>query len=208
MLQLAFIRNNKEEVKERLSVKNFAELTFVDEVLALDEERKKLQQEFDNTQAKVNSNSKEIGQLMAKGQRDEADKRKQDVATLKLSLQPISDRLAVVEKQLQDVLVKLPNLPSDKVPPGRTPADNIVVRAGGTDANLSKDAAPHWDLIKTYDIAGYEMGLRGLSGNDYNTLPQNFTVNISASATSTVYVPTGELASIEVDFSGAVPEFV
>lgn len=160
MLQLAFIRNNKEEVKERLSVKNFAEITLVDEVLALDEERKKLQLEFDSTQAKVNSTSKEIGQLMAKGQKEEADNKKQDVATLKLSLQPISDRLAVVEKQLQDVLVKLPNLPSDKVPPGKTPADNIVVRAGGKEAKLSKDAAPHWDLIKKYDIVDFETGAK------------------------------------------------
>ncbi|HEX6846157.1 MAG TPA: serine--tRNA ligase [Chitinophagaceae bacterium] len=160
MLQLALIRNNKEEVKERLSVKNFAELTLVDEVLALDEERKKLQLEFDSTQAKVNSTSKEIGQLMAKGQKEEADNKKQDVATLKLSLQPISDRLAVVEKQLQDVLVKLPNLPSDKVPPGKTPADNIVVRAGGKEANLSKDASPHWDLIKKYDIVDFETGAK------------------------------------------------
>jgi len=160
MLQVAFIRNNKDEVKERLSVKNFAELNLIDEILLLDEERKKLQQEFDSTQAKVNSTSKEIGQLMAKGQKDEAENRKQDVATLKSSLQPISDRLANVEKQLQDVLVKLPNLPSDKVPPGKMPADNIVVRAGGNEPKLPADAVPHWDLIKKYDIVDFETGAK------------------------------------------------
>src|SRR6187399_3276285 len=73
MLQVAYLRNNKEEVKQRLSVKNFAELDLVDEILSLDEERKKLQLDFDNTQAKVNSTSKEIGQLMAKGQKEEAE---------------------------------------------------------------------------------------------------------------------------------------
>ena len=160
MLQVAFIRNNKDEVKERLSVKNFAEPGLVEEILSLDEERKKLQQEFDSTQAKVNSNSKEIGQLMAKGQKEEAENKKQDVATLKSSLQPISDRLAIVEKQLHDVLVKLPNLPSDKVPPGRTPADNIVVRAGGNEPTLPKDAVPHWELIKKYDIVDFETGAK------------------------------------------------
>ena len=160
MLQVAFIRNNKDEVKERLTVKNFAEPGLVDEILSLDEERKKLQQEFDSTQAKVNSTSKEIGQLMAKGQKEEGENKKQDVATLKLSLQPISDRLAIVERQLQDVLVKLPNLPSDKVPPGKTPADNIVVRAGGTEPKLSADALPHWDLIKKYDIVDFETGAK------------------------------------------------
>jgi len=160
MLQVAFIRNNKDEVIERLSVKNFAEPGLVDEILSLDEERKKLQQEFDSTQAKVNSTSKEIGQLMAKGQKEEAENKKQDVATLKSSLQPISDRLAIVEKQLQDLLVKLPNLPSDKVPPGKTPADNIVVRAGGNEPILPKDAVPHWDLIKKYDIVDFETGAK------------------------------------------------
>ena len=160
MLQVAYIRNNKEEVKQRLAVKNFAELNLVDEILSLDEERKKLQLEFDNTQAKVNSTSKEIGQLMAKRQKEEAENRKKEVATLKSSLQPISDRLVIVEKQLQDVLVKLPNLPSDKVPPGKTPADNIVVRAGGTEPKLSADALPHWDLIKKYDIVDFETGAK------------------------------------------------
>jgi len=160
MLQVAFIRNNKDEVKERLSVKNFAEPGLVDEILSLDEERKKLQQEFDSTQAKVNSTSKEIGQLMAKGQKEEGENKKKDVATLKLSLQPISDRLAIVEKQLQDLLVKLPNLPSDKVPPGKTPADNIVVRAGGTEPKLPANSLPHWDLIKKYDIVDFETGAK------------------------------------------------
>ncbi len=160
MLQVAYIRNNKEEVKQRLAVKNFAELDLVDEILSMDEERKKLQLEFDNTQAKVNSTSKEIGQLMGKGQKEEAENRKKEVATLKSSLQPITDRLAIVEKQLQDVLVKLPNLPSDKVPPGKTPADNIVVRAGGNEPTLPKDAVPHWDLIKKYDIVDFETGAK------------------------------------------------
>ena len=160
MLQVAYIRNNKEEVKERLGVKNFAEVLLVDEILSLDEERKKLQLEFDNTQAKVNSTSKEIGQLMAKGNKTEAEIKKEEVATFKNSLQPITDKLAQVEKKLQETLVKLPNLPSDKVPPGKTPADNIVVRTGGEEPTLSKDAVPHWDLIKKYDIVDFETGAK------------------------------------------------
>jgi seryl-tRNA synthetase len=160
MLQLAFIRNNKEEVKQRLIVKNFAELNVVDDILLFDEERKRMQQEFDSTQAKVNSISKEIGQLMSKGQKDDAENKKQEVASLKSSLQPISDRLSIVEKQLQDALVKLPNLPSDKVPPGKTPADNIVVRAGGIEPKLSANALPHWELIKKYDIVDFETGAK------------------------------------------------
>jgi seryl-tRNA synthetase len=160
MLQLAFIRNNKEEVKQRLTVKNFVELNIVDDILSFDEERKRLQQEFDSIQAKVNSTSKEIGQLMAKGQKDDAENKKQEVASLKSSLQPISDRLSIVEKQLQEALVTVPNLPSDKVPPGKTPADNIVVRAGGVEPQLSANALPHWELIKKYDIVDFETGAK------------------------------------------------
>lgn len=160
MLQVAYIRNNKEEVKQRLNVKNFAELNLVDEILLLDEERKKLQLEFDNTQARVNSTSKEIGQLMAKGNKVEAENKKQEVSLLKSSLQPITEKLNLVEKQLQDTLVKLPNLPSEKVPPGKTPADNIIVRAGGNEPTLPKNAVPHWDLIKKYDIVDFETGAK------------------------------------------------
>ena len=160
MLQVAFIKNNKEEVKQRLTVKNFAELNLVDEILLLDAERKKLQLEFDSNQARVNSTSKEIGQLMAKGQKEEAEGKKLEVALLKSSLQPISEKLNVTEKQLQDLLVKLPNLPSPKVPPGKTPADNMVVRHGGAEPSLSANAQPHWDLIKKYDIVDFETGAK------------------------------------------------
>ena len=147
-------------VKERLSVKNFSETGLVDTILLLDEQRKKLQLEFDNTQAKVNSISKEIGGLMAKGQKEEAEARKLEVGALKSSLQPISDKLNEVEKQLQNELVKLPNLPSDKVPAGKTPADNVVVREGGSIPALPAEAFPHWDLIKKYDIVDFETGAK------------------------------------------------
>ena len=116
MLQLQVLRQNPQAVKERLAVKNFAQTQLVDEIIALDDERKKLQLDFDNNQAKVNSTSKEIGALMAKGQKEEAEEKKQEVAALKLTLQPITEKLSTVEKQLHDELVKLPNLPSDIVP--------------------------------------------------------------------------------------------
>jgi seryl-tRNA synthetase len=160
MLQLQVLRQNPEAVKQRLAIKHFAEIELVDEILSLDDQRKKSQLEFDNFQAKVNSTSKEIGALMARGQRDEAEKKKQEVAALKSTLQPVSEKLGEIEKQLQDELVKLPNLPSDKVPPGKTPADNVVIREGGIKPQLSKDAFPHWDLIKKYDIIDFETGAR------------------------------------------------
>lgn len=160
MLQLQLLRQNPQWIKERLAVKNFAETNLVDSILSLDDQRKKLQLEFDNNQAKVNSTSKEIGQLMAKGQKEDAESKKQEVAELKSALQPISEKLGTIEKQLQDELVKLPNIPSDKVPPGKTPADNVIVREGGTKPQLPAGSVPHWDLIKKYDIVDFETGAK------------------------------------------------
>ena len=158
MLQLQVLRQNPEWIKERLAVKYFNDGSVVDEILKLDEQRKKLQLEFDNTQAKINSSSKEIGQLMAKGEKEKAEALKQTVPSLKTSLQPISDQLSETEKQLQNELVKLPNLPSEKVPAGRTPEDNVIVREGGNKPSLPQDALPHWELAKKYDIINFELG--------------------------------------------------
>jgi seryl-tRNA synthetase len=158
MLQLQMIRQDPKWVKERLAVKYFSDENIVDEVLKLDEQRKKLQLEFDNTQAKINSSSKEIGQLMAKGDKEKAEALKQSVPTLKTSLQPISDQLSETEKRLQNELVKLPNLPSEKVPKGRTPEDNVTVREGGDKPSLPKDALPHWELARKYDLINFELG--------------------------------------------------
>lgn len=160
MLQLQVLRQDKEGVKARLAIKHFAEPQLVDTILSFDDERKRLQLEFDTNQAKVNSASKEIGALMAKGQKEEAEAKKQEVSALKATLQPISDKLSETEKQLQEELVKLPNLPSDLVPAGRAAADNVVVREGGVKPQLPAGSLPHWDLIKQYDIVDFETGAK------------------------------------------------
>jgi len=160
MLQVAFIRNNTELVKQRLAVKNFTEINLVEEILFIDDERKKLQLEFESVQAKVNSASKEIGMLMAKGQKEDAENKKQEVSILKASIQPFNEKINDLEKQLQDSLVKIPNLPSEKVPAGKTPEDNIVVREGGIKPHLPAGSVPHWDLIKKYDIVDFETGVK------------------------------------------------
>ena len=160
MLQLQVLRQDPAAVKAKLAVKQFKSPEWVDEIIALDDERKKLQLESDNTLARINAASKEIGQLMAKGQKEEAEQRKLEVAGLKVNLQPIADQLAAAEKALNDKLVLLPNLPSVKVPAGQTAADNVVVREGGEKPRLPENAQPHWELIKKYDIVDFETGAR------------------------------------------------
>lgn len=160
MLQLQVLRQDPQAVKERLAVKNFAEPQLVDRIIALDDDRKRLQLEFDTNQSRVNSLSKEIGALMAKGQKEEAEAKRLEVTSLKNTLQPISEKLAAAEKQLQEELVKLPNLPAGLVPPGKSAADNVVVREGGVKPQLQEGAVPHWDLIKKYDIVDFETGAK------------------------------------------------
>ena len=166
MLQVAFIRNNPALVKERLTIRNFKELNLVDTIISLDDERKKLQFEFDETQSKINAASKEIGQLMAKGEKAEAEKRKENVAALKISLQPINIKLAEIETTLHDEIIKLPNLPHTSVPAGKTPEENVVVREGGTTPELFPSAVPHWDLAKKYDLINFELGNK-LTGSGF-----------------------------------------
>ena len=158
MLQVNLIKQNPEEVKRKLAVKNFKEVNLVDEIILLDEERKKLNFEFDETKAGVNAASKEIGQLMAKGKKEEAEVRKKDVETFKIKLEPIQQELEVAEKKLTDLILQLPNLPAEKVPPGKTPEDNEVVRMGGSKPELFPGAVPHWELAKKYDLIDFELG--------------------------------------------------
>jgi seryl-tRNA synthetase len=158
MLQLAFIRQHPELVKQRLAVKNFPHPGLVDEVLQLDEQRKKLQLESDTLQSLLNSASKQIGQLMAQAKSQEAEAKKREVSALKATLQPIGEELGRKAHQLQEALVTLPNIPSEQVPAGKSPADNVLVRQAGKLPELPADAAAHWDLAARYRLIDFELG--------------------------------------------------
>jgi seryl-tRNA synthetase len=158
MLQVNFIKANREAVLKGLAKKHFSEIPLVDEIIFLDDERKKLQFELDERQSKINALSKEIGQLMSKGEKIAAEEKKLEVASLKSFLQPVSDNLSEVEKKLQDDLIKLPNLPHTSVPEGKTPEENEIVREGGEKPTLANNALPHWDLAKKYDLINFETG--------------------------------------------------
>jgi len=158
MLQVNFIRNNKEEVIKRLAIKNFSDTTIINKIIELDETRKKCQFEFDETQSKINAASKEIGKLIGSGKKDEAEKKKAEVNSLKSLLPPITDKLNNAESELHETLVKLPNLPHSSVPAGKSAEDNEVVREGGTKPLLVKNKLPHWELAKKYDLINFEIG--------------------------------------------------
>ena len=160
MLQISFIRQNIDFVKERIQHKNFKDVSIVDSIVALDEQVRKLKVESETLQASMNIASKEIGMLMGKGEKALADEKKEEISKNKSALQQLNDQLSLAEKQLQDELVKLPNLPHTSVPKGKTPEENEVVRMGGNKPVLSNTAVPHWELIKKYDLVDFETGAK------------------------------------------------
>jgi seryl-tRNA synthetase len=160
MLQVPFIRQNREYVLERLSVRNFPEPELIDQIIKLDERRKSLTLQSEQTKASVNAISKEIGQLLAKGEKEKAEAQKAVVAGLNVELGPIEVELDRLEKEIHHILVRIPNLPAAIVPPGRTPEDNVVIREGGVRPSLPKGALPHWDLAKKYNLIDFELGTK------------------------------------------------
>lgn len=160
MLQVNFIRQNKEYVLERLSLRGFKDLQLVDELLENDEKRRTLKATFDQIQAKINAASKEIGQLMKTGKKAEAEDRKGEVATFKQKLQPIQEELQQTDQKLNALLVKLPNLPHQSVPKGLTSEANEIVREGGKRPELNGDALPHWELAQKYNLIDFDLGVK------------------------------------------------
>ncbi len=158
MLQVNYIRQHKEKVLERLAVKNFSETDLVDAVLALDDRRKQLTLQYDETQAGIKAASQEIGGLIGQGKKAEAENKKKEVAAFKERLQPIAEELNAVEKELHDTLIRLPNLPAEAVPKGKTPEDNVIVREGGGKPALPAGALPHWELAKKYGLIDFDLG--------------------------------------------------
>jgi seryl-tRNA synthetase len=158
MLQVSVLRANPAMVKEKLAKKNFSNLAMVDTIVQLDDERKRVQAAFDDTQAKVNAASKEIGMMMGKGDKAGAELIKTNVAEWKQTLEPLKEQMAAVEKDLAEALVQLPNLPADEVPVGKTPEENEIVRTGGTIPTLYANAVPHWDLTTKYNLINFELG--------------------------------------------------
>ena len=160
MLQVNVLRDDPQFVKNSLAVKNFQQLELVDEIIALDDKRKKLQAEFDLLQSKINVSSKNIGKLIAEGNKEEAEQLKTSVAEWKTELDPIKRKASETENLLAETLVLLPNLPSEKVPKGISAEDNETVKEGGNKPSLAENALPHWELTKKYKLIDFELGTK------------------------------------------------
>lgn len=154
------LRDDPEFVVKKLAVKNFDARAIVEKVLALDENRRKLQAESDGLLAQQKVKAGEIGKLMKEGRKDEAEEVKKEVALLKEKSAELLAKADENNKELLDNLVLLPNIPNDKVKPGKGAEDNEVVKMGGPEVKLPENALPHWELAKKYDIIDFPLGVK------------------------------------------------
>jgi len=160
MLQLNTIREEKDRVLAGLKKRNFKELGLIDEIIALDEKRRSTQLALDESLAKSNTLSKEIGSLFKSGETEKANALKAETATLKDTIKTLTDTLNSTIESLNELLYRVPNIPNDLVPEGTSEADNVVVFEAGEIPNLGKDALPHWELAKKYDLIDFELGVK------------------------------------------------
>ncbi len=160
MLTLKYITENTDDVIARLGKKNFDGTEIINQVVELDRNRKITQTQLDNQSAEMNNLSKEIGLLFKQGKQTEAAEAKEKTTRLKDEIKLLDDRLSEIEQSLNLLLVQIPNLPHESVPPGKHAEDNLIERSGGVMPELPENAVPHWDLAKKYDLIDFELGVK------------------------------------------------
>ena len=160
MLTLKQLRENKEEAVRRLAKKGVDALPIIERIETLDDRRKALQAELDDCLAQQNQAAKQIGMLMGKGLKEEAEAKKQEVAVLKTRSQQLKEESERAAEELQAEIVLLPNFPAEIVPEGRTAEDNVVVKLVERESKIEGEALPHWELAKKYDIIDFDLGVK------------------------------------------------
>jgi seryl-tRNA synthetase len=160
MLTLKLLRENPDFVVERLAVKNFDAKEIVAKILECDQQRRAAQSEMDALLQQQKAKAAEIGALMKAGNREAAEAAKASVAALKEQSKSLEEKMAQAEKQQNDLLVLLPNLPCAQVPEGKNADDNVIVKMEGQIPELGEDALPHWELAAKYDIIDFDLGVK------------------------------------------------
>ena len=160
MLQIAYIRENQEQVVKALAKRNLDAAEMIQKVIDLDEQRRATQVELDNILAESNKLSKEIGDLMRNGEKSKAEILKEKTAKLKDKTADLKERLNTFTDELTNQLYQVPNTPAAIVPEGKTPEDNVTVFEQGEIPVLAEGYLPHWELAKKYDIIDFELGAK------------------------------------------------
>lgn len=160
MLNLKFIQENKEIVIERLAVKNFDARELIEKIIALDGERKKIQQLSESKQAQMNNIAREIGALMKNGKKEEAEKARLETTELKEEIAALVPQLNALTNELTEILLRLPNMPHFSVPQGKSEADNQIVKIVDNIPQRHENDLPHWELAKKYSLIDFETGVK------------------------------------------------
>ena len=159
MLQINVIRENTQKVLEGLKKRNVHQGgELVNQALSYDKIRREKQQAHDEIVGEANKISKEVGALIKTGQKGKADELIAKMSANKKIAAELSQELAAAEDELQKILYLIPNVPADKVPAGKGAEDNLNVHQHGVMPSLPRGAAPHWELIRKYDIIDFELG--------------------------------------------------
>ena len=158
MLKVSYIIENKKQVINALSKRNFDATKIIGELVEHNSQRKKTQSKLENILSKSNKISKEIGELIKSGNKDQADKTKEQTAKFKETTKELNSELISIKDKILDLLYKIPNIPNESVPVGKGEEDNVEVYNSGDLPKLDSSALPHWDLAKKYDIIDFELG--------------------------------------------------
>ncbi|MAR40231.1 MAG: serine--tRNA ligase [Flavobacteriales bacterium] len=158
MLQVQFLRENKQSVVQSLKVKNFDASTIIDKVIELDDNRKSTQSSSNDLLARANSIAKEIGVLFKTGKGEEANSLKEESSQIKEKTKVLQSNLSEIESEIRDLLVQIPNVPHSSVPEGKSDEDNETIKEVGTIPKLGKNKKPHWDLCSDYNLIDFELG--------------------------------------------------
>ena len=158
MLSLKYLRENKSDAIQGLAKRNFTDTALIDQIISLDQKRRKTQSQLDELLAEANTISKQIGQLFKTGKADEAQALKDRSGEIKKQSKALQEELQSTERELQEARVQVPNVPKSIVPAGSTEKDNEVVRNVGEIPTLMEGALPHWELAKKYDLIDFDLG--------------------------------------------------
>ena len=168
MLDIKFVRENPDLVDKACESRQNAHWDR-EKFFELDEERRSVIAEVEALQAARNSASKEIGQLMREGKKEEAEAKKAEVAANKERIATLDDRRDAVEKELFDLVAAIPNIPHEDVPYGKDDSDNPEVRRWGTPREFDFEPKAHWDLGPELGIIDFDRGVK-LAGTRFYLL--------------------------------------
>ena len=160
MLEVQRIRDHKETFIKALKKRGIDATPVINQVLDADDNRRATQSKLDDTLAKANALSKEIGVLFKSGKADQATTLKEKTSALKEASKTLDEQLKNISKTLQELLYTIPNIPQEPVPSGQDENDNEQTHREGDIPKLAPDAMPHWELAKKYDIIDFELGVK------------------------------------------------